>query len=586
MSEDIRCFRVTKSTNTHADVLIAVGLAELLQDLFDEPIVVEDEGASFRITLPEALPSTLKRLPHSPRYPWILGRSGAQVPHGLQAINMSFEFERVKRWSENRRKLRGQRQVDSALLQSVQEDAPLPRWWLLPPLAPTKLKSGQTWNRVAASIAAAPADTFRSDVLKSLQGMVSGSRFKVKWPASSNGLFCPAQIKGFNELKPQGTSRGSMPVNAFDEWLRYHGYWSCAGVTSDGDNIRVYVPIPTRLTPRALDRLALELEKQPLPGCGPKSDALAVVALARLLIERSEEYHAPDIEPFPGLNLRSGESPANLISGLYVTHYAKTSRQAYGVRSMTVLAFPGWFSITGKEDASVWLDVLHEHQRVVMALQEDRSDEIGLVLAYRRFLERRGSTATWTLIEFMEHYGPLVMRANGSKVNGRLRWMPRFTDEYLRRILMGADSHLLEIMNDPGFEAVARAVRQATVSAQNKRARYKAKQGKEDTWREIRYELLHDLHRTRKVPGTAFVECVTEFISRYNYENARRRETEKNPKAAPANVSDDELKSFIGLISRHGAAVVGALLAAYGTCKEKWEPEEDESAASSVGPAA
>ena len=52
------------------------------------------------------------------------------------------------------------------------------------------------------------------------------------------------------------------------------------------------------------------------------------------------------------------------------------------------------------------------------------------------------------------------------------------------------------------------------------------------------------------------------------------------------NVSDDELKSFVVLISRHGAAVVGTLLAAYGTCKEKWEPEEDESAASLVGPAA
>ena len=579
MSEEIRCFRVIKSTNTHADVLIAVGLAGLLQDLFDEPILVEDEEASFQVTLPEALPSTLNRLPHSPRYPWILGRSGAQVPHGLPAINMSSEFERVKRWSENRRKLRGQQQVDPALLQAVQEDAPLPRRWLLPPLAPTKLKGGKTWNRVAESIAAASADVFRADVLKSLQDMISGSRSKVKWAASSNGLFCPAQIKGFNELKPQGTSRKSMPVDAFEEWLRYHGYWSCAGVTSDSDNIRVYVPIPTRLTPRALDRLALELEKQPLPGCGPKSDALAVIALARLLIERSEGYHAPDIEPFPGLKLRSGESPANLVSGLYVTHYAKTSRQAYGVRSMTVLALPGWFSINGKEDASVWLDVLREHRRVVMGLQEDRSDEIGLVLAYRRFLERRGSTAAWALVEFMEHYGPVVMRANGSRVRGRIRWTPRFTDEYLRRILMGADSHLLEIMNDPGFEAVARAVRQATVTSQNKRAR------RQEVWREIRYELLHDIHRTRKVPGDAFVECITQFLSRYNYENARRREMTKNPKAAPANVSDEELKSFVALISRHGAAVVGALLAAYGTCKEKWEPEEDEPVASPVGPA-
>ena len=76
MSEEIRCFRVIKSTNTHADVLTAVGLAGLLQDLFDEPIVVEDEGASFRVALPEALPPTLSRLPHSRGIPGFRGRSG------------------------------------------------------------------------------------------------------------------------------------------------------------------------------------------------------------------------------------------------------------------------------------------------------------------------------------------------------------------------------------------------------------------------------------------------------------------------------------------------------------------------------
>ena len=144
---------------------------------------------------------------------------------------------------------------------------------------------------------------------------------------------------------------------------------------------------------------------------------------------------------------------------------------------------------------------------------------------------------------------------------------------------MGADSHLLEIMNDTGFEAVARAVRQATVTSQNRKAR-----GQGEVWREIRYDLLHDIHRTRKVPGDAFVECIAQFISRYNYENARRREVKKDPKAAPANVSDDELKSFIALISHHGAAVVGALLAAYGTCKEKWEPEQDDSQESEGSP--
>lgn len=137
---------------------------------------------------------------------------------------------------------------------------------------------------------------------------------------------------------------------------------------------------------------------------------------------------------------------------------------------------------------------------------------------------------------------------------------------------MGTNEGLLEIINDAGFESVARAVRESTVKAQHRKVR--GKEGGEKAWREVRYELLHDIHRTRKTPGNDFIECVSEFISRYNYENARHREETKNMKSAPANVSDEEFKSFISLVSRFGAPTVGALLAAYGSCKEKWEEDE------------
>jgi hypothetical protein len=246
---------------------------------------------------------------------------------------------------------------------------------------------------------------------------------------------------------------------------------------------------------------------------------------------------------------------------------------------MSVIGVPGWFKIESPADAGVWLEILDEHQRIVKGLADDRSDEIGLLIHYRRFLESRGDSALWTLVEFMERYGPLVMRANGQRHENRVRWLRRFTDEHFGRILMGTDNRLERIVSDPGFDAVSRAVRQATVTAQNKRARYKAKLSPEDAWREIRYELLHDIHRTRKVPGTAFIECISEFISRYNYENARRRETKGDPRAAPANVSDEEMKSFLALVDAYGVSTVGALLAAYGSCKEKWEPDDDKESA-------
>ena len=570
MSNGAHEFRVYKTTATHGDPLKAIGLADLLQSMFEEPVEVRDAGAYFLIGVSSEWRHRTDTVPHSPRYPWLKANpKETEVPQGLDLIDISAEFQRVRRWSENRKKLRQKGGADAELQQLVQQDAPRPRWWIVAAMTPTKLKAINTWNRVAQSIAEEDSEEFRKHVQECLDAIFAGRPSKVNWKATSSGLFCPSAIKGFNELKPRGTSRGSVPVNDFEEWLRYQGYWESAHLVSDVDNIRVYVPLPMHLTSRSIGRLASRLETEMLIGCGPKSDILAVIALARLLIEHSKEYHEPSIAPDPELSLPVGSTPAKLLSGLYVTHFAKTSQQAYGVQSTAILALPDWFPITTREEAEDWLRILNEHRRVITGLRDDRSDEIGLLIAYRRFLEKRGESALWTLIEFMERYGAFVMRTNGLKQENRVRWVTRFTDEYFRRIVMGTNSQLMGIINDPGFEAVARAVRQATVTAQNKRARQD-----KDAWREVRYELLHDIHRTRKVPGNAFVECVSEFISHYNYENARHREVMKNIQAAPANVSDEELKSFLALVDCHGASVVGALLAAYGSCKEKWEGEE------------
>ena len=61
------------------------------------------------------------------------------------------------------------------------------------------------------------------------------------------------------------------------------------------------------------------------------------------------------------------------------------------------------------------------------------------------------------------------------------------------------------------------------------------------------------------------MEAVADFTSKYNAENARRREMGK---FAPRNVTTDEFSAFASLVERYGASLVGALLCAYGSCRE------------------
>ncbi|MEW6229783.1 MAG: hypothetical protein AB1700_17110, partial [Bacillota bacterium] len=172
-----------------------------------------------------------------------------------------------------------------------------------------------------------------------------------------------------------------------------------------------------------------------------------------------------------------------------------------------------------------------------------------------------------------EEYGIFWMRAFGSRQDGRKRRLRRFTDMLVRRILMGNTENLSEVLDNPGFQAIARAIRKSTVIALTQKT-----MGVKE-YRDIRYDLLPHLRRKRMLSAGDLVEAVSDFVSSYNWENARIRENSKNMKAAPANVSDADLAAFVGLFDKGWKpSLVGALLAAFGSCKEAHEdvpvPEE------------
>jgi hypothetical protein len=48
---------------------------------------------------------------------------------------------------------------------------------------------------------------------------------------------------------------------------------------------------------------------------------------------------------------------------------------------------------------------------------------------------------------------------------------------------------------------------------------------------------------------------------------------------APPNVTTEEFRAFASLVERYQAPLVGALLAAYGSCREPREPAPEPSAA-------
>src|SRR5205807_9146125 len=127
--------------------------------------------------------------------------------------------------------------------------------------------------------------------------------------------------------------------------------------------------------------------------------------------------------------------------------------------------------------------------------------------------------------------------------------------------------------------ALADAVRRATVSAQALRAMGQRKH------REIRYDLLPDLRRKRDLSPDEFMDSVAGFVSRYNAENARRRELRlQDPQIPqpPRNITTDEFRSFAALVETCGASKVGGLLRAFGTCLSPPDSEPEPGDTSAV----
>lgn len=570
MTELIDRIAIPKVTGTHGDVFAAVGLADLLSSVPHLRSVRISEDASWFFVCPEQplTPADLRSVSRAPGYPFLKANEKTPVPKNApDVVDYKIEKARADRLREAAKAARGKRRksasMDAAERQVIQEEQLREDWRLLQVL--NTLQGDETSNRVQQAILCRTPKDLEIDLEQGIEALRQARKSGVDWAATAVQLFTPTAAKGYSRLKPDSTDRNDKTkegwTDSFVEWLRYRGYFRVACPFFQGpkaEHIRLLCPIPRDISLGVLVSVTRRLRSGGIWGGPPKMDSLAVLRLTELLIRHSEEYHEGDDEPYPGLSLLR-RSPADVVSGVMVTHYQSLG-QAKAVSAMATLALPGWFKLVDRCDAQEFLAILEEHQAVVRGLQDDYSDEIGLLVSYRRFLQQRGEAALWALVEFMEVYGCFLLRAREQK-----RRVRAFRVDHFGRMTMALSPSLTAILEDSGFQAVATAIRKSTVSAQAQKAMERT------DYREIRYELLHDLRRKRSLPGPSpLIEGVSDFISKYNSENARRRETGRR---APRNVTTQEFAAFIGLVERHGAAVVGALLCAYGSCRE---PRDEE----------
>jgi len=232
--------------------------------------------------------------------------------------------------------------------------------------------------------------------------------------------------------------------------------------------------------------------------------------------------------------------------------------------------------------------LLGEHVNVIQHIRnhkgEEGAEEYELLRFYRDFLSGNDLRPFW---KFTTAYSGYLMSAFVGN-----RYMPQLTTSGLEKLLMTKQEHailLTDITSNSGFNRIAYAIRQSTVTAQYRRSQ------QDDRTYEVRYGLGQEL--MRKVHHrNDFLCALSEFLLLYNNETAREEEKaaraianetkkpqhpltseERSKRNLRLSVATEHIDDIAQLIDRSGSPeLIGSMLVAYGYARDTFQSPRNE----------
>lgn len=584
---------VPKRSGTYPDVLEAYGLAVLVDRIFRQRlgavggwrIRLEDAGGYYRIDLDRPLETTwLAELPYfrSPAPYIVRARDKNPPPPDVDIRDVDATWEQVRAYHDQRQALREQGVQGTDLEQQLRDLEPPWDWQTVAFLGDTRMQATDIYNRLVAgwsyirpifvpTLAAilalyARPDSPAEEILDAWHRLARPYKLRVQETASQ--LLNPHQGKGQNRPKANGLRMDNIKDRPWPvEYLKAVGLWHTLAPRQVQDNDRdwkVYVLAPLRMplaSHRTVFRRFSQVLWQERGATHIKSDITSLLLFVQVWLDYIETT------PEKTLLALLGESrpPAErVVAGFHTAQFKKLSQQAYTMINLSFLRLPAWSGeLRTSQDVQALKQVLREHLDVVRNIDEGRSDGFELLRTYREFV----AGSNWeAFFEFLAAYGHDVIR----RLNEGAKWVPLFTTDSHRRLIMASRAHLLPIVQNPGFQNLAYAIRHSTIIPQTRKARG------QDALYEIRYGLGAELKRKSTVRDE-FVAALMDFVHSYNQENAQKLENTGQQMRRDIRTSD--IEEVVRLVDEYGPELVASLLVAYGYAREPREEAESPATA-------
>jgi hypothetical protein len=383
-------------------------------------------------------------------------------------------------------------------------------------------------------------------------------------------IFNPMAGKGMNASKPNSIGMGGLESPIPIEMLKFSGWWSGAVAATPRKpkaatprkpkDLKVLVIAPQDINYGMLESVMSAFREAFYGGGAVQIDVLASLGLTEVLLRNHEAVPS-----------RRGR-PRHVIAG-FNSAYFKNLGNAKGVSNISFIGLPDWVEVRDDSDRQLWLEVLREHKSILSRLDESRSEAHSLLEQYRDFLSLG---LLEHFLEFLVDYGAYALAV--ADRNEPIQW---FTTNLLRRVFMGLDNDtgsLSEILGNPGFQNIARAIRLSTRGAlyARKPPVIEGQPPKQpDRTYEVRYGLAQELKR-KAVYKSEFAAALAGFISEYMTENLRvaDRTSPERPLPQRPAVTTTDLEQVIALMDKHDPETVAMLLIAYGYAKEPRDADE------------
>jgi hypothetical protein len=562
-------FFVDKSSHTFSDELTAFGFMRVLQDLHlrqgtDGYITLYDDGDVYRITC--ALPILAETLESLRQQPLWIGNAKLIVTVKNASklsddVSMRVLFEDVREQKDlyfaalNKAQDKTSPPVEYPAewetLRAINTPLALPGytnlltdWWKARPAHP------ELFQLLLDLFSESPNDAEKAAAAWKQIDKAHG--FGIDTMTTCQQLYNPDQGKGQNRSKASGMSIGNIDGFWLVEWLKLIGFYETA-ITRQvrgAKDRKTFVVVPRKLSYAENSAILKKFaENMRYAETSTKFDILAAIRYVNTVLQYFAEQKQRE-------GFRRARTVKQLVSGFHTAFY-KDLGNAVATMNVSFIGLPGWVEIHESADVKLYQGMLKELETLVSFMDEEHSDAFNLLQDLRDFVSGDDLTAFFRFTNAFPAY-LMGKREQGKRVS-------TLTTDFIERLIMTTEKQYADILASEGFQNIAYAIRQSTVTAQ-----YRKKQG--DRKYDVRYGLGQQLARKARYKDE-FIAELGDFLFKYNAENAQVMETRNGPFRKSVRTTD--IDEIVALIDRFGSQTVANLLIAYGYARVPRDAEYD-----------